>query len=43
VLYCASGPRALCAVGLTGISPVAIPIFQFFQFRFKYAANFKNL
>jgi hypothetical protein len=26
-LHCASGPRALCATGLPGIGPVAIPIF----------------
>jgi hypothetical protein len=42
-LHYPSEPRALCAAMLPGIGLVAIPIFQIFQFRFEYAANFKNL
>jgi hypothetical protein len=30
-------------LGCGEIGPIAIPIFQFFQLRFKYVAKFKNL
>jgi hypothetical protein len=39
----ANWPRALCAAGLLGIGLVAISIFRFFHFRFKYAAKLKIL